>query len=140
MKENFIHKVHITFEARFDYEECLELGILPKTDLKNAVEDYLYIRQREEKPVRDYFRLKYLDEESDEMLLLFVKKCCEFSSMRIWEISGICKETDYDDEYEYLGKNKAWYESPVDITGLPKTDWVTEIGKNVERLKNRTIV
>ena len=46
MKENLIHKVHVTSEAKFDYEECMILGIVPKKDIQEVTEDYLYIKQR----------------------------------------------------------------------------------------------
>jgi len=125
-----IHKVKITPEAEFDYEECLELGNIPKQDLKDVIEDYLYIKQSERKIVDNYFRIKYLDEKNDKMLMLFIKQSMRFVSMQVWEIKGICMYDDFDEDYEQLGKNKTWYKSSLDITLMPKTDWVKEIGKN----------
>ena len=127
MNEYIIHKVGISLEAKFDYEDCLELGIIPKTDIKKLVEQYLTIRKLQKER---YLRLKYLDENSDKMLLLFIKLCGEFSFMQIWSVKGICFERDFDDELEFLGINRNWYESPIDITGNIKYDWVKDLNND----------
>jgi hypothetical protein len=132
MQQNLIHKVHITPEAVFDYEECMKLDVAPKKDIKNEIEDYLYIKQREGQIINQYFRIKYYDEKSDEMLMLFVKKGHMFANMQMWLVVGICLAEDYDEQFEDAGVNKSWYDSKIDITGLPKTDWVKNL--NTESL------
>jgi len=139
MNEIYIHKVHVSPEAKYDYEECMELGVIPKMEIKNAVEEFLYIRQSEGE-LKHYYRLKYFDERSNEMLMLFIRKGKNLLSMQIWEIKGICLAEDFDEDFEDLGKNKSWYESSIDITGFPKIDWVKEIGKNIEEIKTCNII
>jgi len=113
MNKYLIHKAHITPGAKFDYEQCLDLGILPKIQIRNEVEEYLYIKR---KNIGNYFRLKFFDESTDEMLVLFIRKGGGFASMTVWRIEGICLQSDYDEDLEYCGQNKVWYESSVDVT------------------------
>ena len=129
MQQNLIHKVHISPEAVFDYEECMGLLNLDKKDIKNEIEYYLYIKQREGQIINQYFRIKYYDEQSDEMLMLFIKKGHIFANMQMWLVVGISLAEDYDEDYEDTGINKAWYDSSIDITELPKTDWVKNLNK-----------
>ena len=138
MQQNLIHKVHITPEAVFDYEECMKLDVAPKKDIKNEIEDYLYIKQREGQIVKQYFRIKYYDEQSKEMLMLFVKKGHIFASMQMWLVVGICLAEDYDEQFEDAGANKSWYDSS--ITVLAKTDWVNEIHNREQVLKTHRIL
>ena len=140
MLQNLIHKVHITPEAVFDYEECMELDVAPKKDIKNEIEDYLYIKQREGQIIKQYFRIKYYDEKSDEMFMLFVKKGHIFANMQMWLVLGICLAEDYDEQFEDTGVNKSWYDSKIDITGLPKTDWANEIRNREQIVKTHRIL
>ena len=127
MQNNLIHKIQITSGAKFDYEECMELGILPKTEIKNSVEEYLYLRQLNGEIFKHYFKVKFFDEATNKMLILFIKKSAEFLSMLIWRITGICAEEDYVEELEYLGINRNWYNSPIELSEIDKTDFVKAI-------------
>lgn len=63
MQQNLIHKVHITPEAVFDYEECMELDVAPKKDIKNQIEDYIYKKQHEGQKILWYFRIEIYDKQ-----------------------------------------------------------------------------
>ena len=128
MKTKLIHKVHITPEAVFDYEECMELGKLDKKTIKLEIEQMLYIKQDEKQDIKQYFRIKYYDE--DIMIMLFVKKGNKFACMQNWMVVGVCLAEDYDEDYEDTGVNMNWYDSDFDVTA--KTDWVKEIGTKEE--------
>ena len=130
MQQNLIHKVHITPEAVFDYEECMELDVVPKKDIKNQIEDYIYKKQHEGQKILWYFRIEIYDKQLDKMLMVFVKKGQMFASMQMWLVVGICLAEDYDEDYEDTGVNKSWYDSKIDITELPKTDWVNNLNKD----------
>lgn len=140
LRDRLLHKVIITKEAKFDFEECLEHGEFPNAEIKKLVEEYLYIKQLDRRHCQEYFRLKYFDEAAESMLMLFIKKAHRFGTTQGWYIAGICLATDYDEDFEYRGKNKVWYESPVDITAMPKDDWVKDIGERKENIQRCKIL
>jgi hypothetical protein len=44
--------------------------------------------------------------------------------MVIWRMTGICAEEDYDEDLEYLGINRNWYNTPIELSEIDKTDFV----------------
>ena len=117
--EAVINKVVITAEAEFDYES--EFGQrLPKNEIKQETE--LYISGSLSRFSGYYFRIKYLDEATDRMLMLFVYKGVVFGSMQLWEIRGICPAEDWTEELEEDGQIREWLDSKINPT--EETDWV----------------
>ena len=97
---------------------------IPKRDIAIQVEDYLCLRQADDK-LRDvrYFKLKYYDDETDEMLMLFIRKDRALASMQMWLLVGLCKEEDWTEDLENEGIIRGWLESKVEY--IPKVeDWV----------------
>ena len=109
--ETVINKVLITAEARFDYESEFSRP-LPTADIKRETEEYI-----NNKTVRFYgyyFRVKYLDETTDRMLMLFVYKAERFGCMQLWEVRGICPAEDWSAELEEDGQIREWLNSKMD--------------------------
>ncbi len=120
--EVVINKVVITDEARFDYD-CLFGQPIPKADIKRECEEY--IDGRVGRINGFYFRIKYLDETTDEMLMLFFYKGNRFGKMQMWNLAGVCWAEDCTRELEDDGQIKLWVQSSLD----PKetTDWVWDL-------------
>jgi len=95
----------------------------------------LYIRQSEENLIKKYFRLKYIDEASEETLILFLKEINKFSSMCVWKVIGICKESEFDEDLEFLGKNRNWYESPTEQSEIVKEKVIVKNNKYYKTYK-----
>lgn len=128
--ETVINKVVITAEAEFDYES--EFGKrLPKINIKRETEEY--IDGRLSRFSGYYFRVKYLDETTDRMLMLFVYKGVVFGSMQLWEIRGICPAEDWTAELEEDGQIREWLETTINPT--EETDWVWDLRLKEERRK-----
>jgi hypothetical protein len=120
-----INKLNITEEAVFDYEEDLCLGPLDKRGLKIEIEEYIgrlcgVGRLRS----AHYFRARYIDEGSGQMLILFLYKAAEFGSMQVWDLAGICLASEWSEEAEEEGLIRLWLKNK--ITDLKKGDWVFE--------------
>jgi len=120
MQQNLIHKVHITPEAVFDYEECMELGLLDRHLLKEEVEKYIKnMTDRGEFLYSDYLRYEFYDKNSKQMLMIFIYRAEKFGIMQTWRLEGICKESDYDEELEDFGVIRAWLKKKIkDITDV----------------------
>lgn len=120
--EVVINKVVITDEARFDYEDLFGQPI-PKADIKRETEEY--IDGRVGRINGFYFRIKYLDETTDEMLMLFFYKGNLFGKMQMWNLAGVCRADEWTRELEDDGQIKLWLQSSLD----PKetTDWVWDL-------------
>ena len=138
MLTEVINKIIITAEAVFDYSEALGLGALDKRGLKSEVEEYIDIKNRNGRLLREnYFRCKYLDGESDRMLMLFIYRAERMSLMQNWLVMGICFAEDWTEDAEEDGLIRAWVETK--ITDLPdKDDWAVRtrterIIKNTEK-------
>lgn len=120
--EAVINKVVITAEAEFDYES--EFGLrLPKKEIKQETEEY--ISGSLSRFSGYYFRIKYLDEATDRMLMLFVYKGVVFGSMQMWEIRGVCSAEDWTEELEEDGQIREWLDTT--ITPTEETDWVWDL-------------
>lgn len=122
MAEKVINKVNITAEAQFDYEEALNFVML-KTDLKKECEKYINIMQENGRLLYDYyFRCKYLDENSDQMMMLFFYKGKKFGAMQVWDLYGVCRAEDWSEELEDCGQIRAWLTSSINPEDIG--DWV----------------
>ena len=126
-REKLIHKLVITAEAVFDYEEDMKLGKIPRTDIKNLIEDYLAIVDEERSlECVNYLSVKYLSDGVAESLKLFLYKGRRFGKMQIWELRGICEGKDWDKDLESTGVVKNWLGQKVE--NLARTsDWVEEM-------------
>lgn len=122
-REVLIHKVIITAEAKFDYEEAMELGKLPKNDIKNLIEDYLSLKDSEYQACDvKYFSVKYLDDVGG-CLKLFLYKDVRCGMMQNWNLAGICKAQDWCHENETEGLIRHWLKQKTE--GIEKEqDWV----------------
>ena len=128
--EAVINKVVITAEAEFDYES--EFGLrLPKLDIKRETEEY--ISGSLSRFSGYYFRIKYLDEATDRMLMLFVYKGVVLGCMQLWEIRGICPAEDWTVELEEDGQIREWLNTKINPT--EETDWVWDLRLREERRK-----
>ncbi|MFI3165317.1 MAG: hypothetical protein R3Y45_03465 [Bacillota bacterium] len=126
-REVLIHKVIITAEARFDYEEVMEIGELPKDDIKNLIEDYLSLKDGEYQDCDvKYFSVKYLDESVGKYLKLFLYKGERFKSMQMWRLVGICRDKDWNEELEDCGQIRNWHKLQVGKI-KDKSDWVKRL-------------
>lgn len=122
MEKLVIHKAVITAEAQFDYEEVLS-AVMPKRDIKFQLEEYLNIQAAARRlPEHGRLRIKYLDETTDEEYLLFVYRGKRLRSMQLWQVKGVCRYKDYDEDLEAEGQIRAWLES--EINPPPGRDWV----------------
>lgn len=114
-------------EKAFEYAERFEIPTarLKKTDLKHEVEDYIDLQNCDGRLLYDnYFRCKYLDEKSRQMLMLFLYRDIKMGLMQYWRLEGICFADDWTEEAEEDGKIRHWLKGK--ITDLEKGDWVIE--------------
>lgn len=122
MEKLVIHKAMITAEAQFDYEEVLS-AVMPKRDVKFQIEEYLnLLAAAHHLPEYGRLKIKYLDETTDEAYLLFVYRGKRMQSMQLWEVKGVCRYKDYDEELEEDGRIRAWLETSINPP--PGRDWV----------------
>ncbi|MFI3167110.1 MAG: hypothetical protein R3Y32_03230 [Bacillota bacterium] len=125
-REVLIHKVIITAEAKFDYEEIMELGKLPRNDIKNLIEDYLSLKDSEYQDCDvKYFSVKYLDDVGG-CLKLFLYKGERFKSMQMWRLVGISRDKDWNEELEDSGQIRNWLKLKVGKI-IDKSDWVKRL-------------
>lgn len=121
-----IHKVIITKESIFDYEETLFLT-MPKATIKTELEEYIWHLQERNKLPPYYFNVKFYDEDADTTLLLFLYKERAIGKMQFWILKGICNECDYLEWLENNGVIRAWLTSPIDLSELQNScDWVVK--------------
>lgn len=125
-----INKVVITAEAEFDYESEFG-GQLPKNEIKQETEEY--IDGHLSRFSGYYFRVKYLDEMTDRMLMLFVYKGDVFGSMQLWEIRGLCPAESWTPELEDDGQIREWLNSKLDQP--EEIDWVWDLRLREARRK-----
>ncbi len=124
MTQNIINKVVITAEAKFDFEQVLDLGKMPKAEMQYDIEEYIDIKNKDGRMLATkYFRVKYIDERSGEMLMLFIYRSKKMRCMQHWKVKGICIAENWTVEDEESGAIKNWINST--ITDMPKEqDWV----------------
>ena len=144
MEELVIHKVAFAAEAVFDYEHCLierrypadendtdwrldskhdlPLVILPKAEMKAELEEY--IQNHSKHKYKHYFRVRYLDDNFDRELMLFIYRDAKISIMQNWTVKAICFADCWTEDDEEEGRIRSWVETK--ITNLPNDDWVEE--------------
>jgi len=116
-----IHKLNITEEARFDIRECLEIKQFDWQKMKGEVEEYITYQAKENRiPWWGYFRCKYYDEKSDNMLMLFIYKSKKLSIMQHWDLAGVCLAEDWSEEQECEGCIRSWLKQRIE--NLPEED------------------
>lgn len=116
-----INKVVITEEAAFDYEFVVGQQI-PKAEIKNECEIYIENRQSLGRLLWErYFRCKYLDERTGDMLMLFFYKGPMMGRMQLWLCRGICAASDWNEEIEDSGQVRFWLNTALDPK--PTEDW-----------------
>ena len=127
MRKVFIHKIAVTAEAKFDYEEGMGFARIPKIGIVKQVEEYLGLRQEDDKLNNvKYFKLKYYDNTTGEMLWLFIRKDKVFLSIQTWILVGLCKEEDWTEELENDGVVRGWLKSNVEELS-DEEDWVENL-------------
>lgn len=104
-----INKVLITKEARFDYEEVVVNRLMPSGMIKKELEEFFANKNYLER----YFATKFYDEESEKMLLLFLRKGAIFKAMQVWKLAGICEINDYNENLEERGFIKSWLDTYI---------------------------
>ena len=124
MRKVFIHKLVVTAEAKFDYEEGMGFTRIPKRDIAKEVEGYLGLRQKDDKLSNvKYFKLKYYDDTTGEMLWLFIRKDIVLVSIQAWLLVGLCKEEDWTEDLEHDGVVRGWLKTDIEEL-VEEDDWV----------------
>ena len=119
MQREVINKITITAEAVFDYKDCLCLPAFDRRQLKAEVEEYIDNLNKAGRLWREhYFRCKYLDEQSGQMLMLFLYRGEKISVMQYWNLAGICLADDWCEEAEEKGWIRNWLK--MKIQDLPE--------------------
>lgn len=100
-----------------EFEEPL-IKYFPKKEIKADIEEYFRLFNI----TKDYFKLKWHDEQLDEMLYLFFRKGTKLGLMQFYDLVGICRFCDYDEELAEFGYIKNWLDTSI----MPKDepDWV----------------
>jgi len=115
MREKIINVIIATPEAIQDYKEDLRLGTFTQKRLKKDVAEYIDIHHSGGRLYdKRYFRCKYLDEKNDVMLMLFLYRGNKLLNMQYWLLSGICKEGDWDEDFEDKGLIRLWLKTKVE--------------------------
>ncbi|MCL2555427.1 MAG: hypothetical protein FWE03_00210 [Firmicutes bacterium] len=162
MKNLVLHKVNITAEAVFDYEQCLFMREpttckncpskcggdwnkpcpqdeptlkFPKAEYRRELEEYIF-RHRHIKN-NHYFRCKYLDEQTGETLLLFILKRKLVAYVQNWDVVGIIRADEWCEEKEEDGVYRNWYTTRINDPS--EYDWVVEyrIKKELEAVEEK---
>ena len=124
MRKVFIHKLAVTAEAKFDYEEGMGFARIPKNEIAKEVEGYLGLRQKDDKLSNvKYFKLKYYDDTTGEMLWLFIRKDIVLVSIQTWLLVGLCKEEDWTEDLEHDGVVRGWLKTDIEEL-VEEDDWV----------------
>lgn len=126
MRKVLLHKLVVSAEAKFDYEESMVLGDIPERDIVKEIEEHLSFKQQMNKLGNvKYLRLKYFDEKSVTMLMLFIYKRDRISINQVWELRGICEEECWSEDLEDDGIIRGWLKSEVEAL-TDEDDWVDE--------------
>lgn len=122
-----INKVTIADEAIGDYQWLTGLCI-SKDEIKSECEEYINAMNNAGRLLYDYyFKVKYYDENSDNMLMLFLYKSKKFANMQIWKLCGICFSEDWNEVLEDEGHIRVW----LNTTAMSKKDdWVVRVRAN----------
>lgn len=124
-KDAETNKVVMTKEAKCDYESITN-HLLNVTKMKKRLTKYINYQQASGRLLWErYFRVKYYDEQSDRMLMLFVYKGLLDEGKRLWEIKGICFEEDWNEDLEECGQIRVWLNSSLNPPD--EGDWVWDM-------------
>lgn len=104
-----INKVHISKEARFDFEEIIAGKPMPVSDYKKEIEEYFKFII----PVERYFMKRIFDEDINKMLMMFFRKGQTIRTMQIWILAGVCDISDYNELLEERGLIKNWLDNYI---------------------------
>ena len=118
---NDINKIKFSYEAIFDYSVVVNLEIEPY-EIKKELEEYIDNLISANRFQGYYHRVKYFDERSEKMLMLFIYKGIKLHNIQSWEVVGICKASDWDEEIEECGQIRFWLTTR--INDLHQNDWV----------------
>jgi hypothetical protein len=124
-----INKVRVTAEAAFDYKYCLQSygsdpPALDRQSIKQDLEQYINGQTKNGRLVYDrYFRCKWFDEQSGQMLMCFLYRGEKYGIMQEWNLSGLCQEGDWSEDAESDGSIRHWLKQKItDLTD--EDDWV----------------
>ena len=99
---------------------------MPVAEIKKSLEEYIKNMATANRLTQsNCFRVKYIDEQTDETLMLFIYKAERFSIIQTWRVKGICRESEYDEEWENLGFIRSWINSQ--LKPKEESDWVWNI-------------
>ena len=127
MAAEMIHKLEITSKAVFDYREVMSLGELNRVTFKVEIEKYITNMFAEGRLMIDYyFRCNYYDDNSGQMLMLFIYRAEKLGLMQLWRLEGICRADDWCEELEDDGTIKSWLKSAIDDF-YENTDWAVKV-------------
>ena len=116
------NKVVITDEAVFDYEDIVGWQ-MPRADIKQECEFYIDNSQARGRLLWEYyFRCKYLDEATGQMVMLFFYKGERLWNTQLWNCVGCCLAEDWNEELEESGQIRYWLKTVLDPA--PAEDWV----------------
>ena len=139
MRNETINVITITPEAVFDYKEGLDLGSLSGKRIKTDIVEYIDIQRNTKRLCsRQYFRCKYMDEKSGEMLMLFLYRGNKIRAMQYWLLAGICRESEWDEDSEDKGLIRLWLKTKVDDMPDGMDDVVVQRVKEIIQNTNKT--
>ena len=109
----YINKLYISPEAESDYYDITKTAIDKKT-LKDETEEYITNMNIKGKYLNCYRILaKYYDEDTEQTILFFIYRDIKLVNMQMWELKGICRLSDYDEELEDSGIIRSWLNTKI---------------------------
>jgi len=94
----------------------------PKAEIKAELEEY--IQHHSKHKHQYYFRVRWLDEQHNRELMLFIKRSEKISIMQNWTVVGICVASEWTEDLEEDGLVRSWYETKLNEPN--QYDWVEE--------------
>ncbi len=118
-------------------------GRLDEITLKRELSVYIgYQVKAGRVPWWGYFRADYDDDGTGERLKLFIEKGKPFGIMQVWNVVGICRSEDWNEDDEDDGRSRAWCKSdyyeneedvPKDYRDWAVSDRVRQVIQNTEK-------
>lgn len=105
-----IVKLVINKGAIFDYEDIVCKIPMNIGKIRPFLEKEIAVNYKD----KENLRILYMDTESQQKLLFFVKKGYRFGIMQTYMLQGICDEDDYEEEMENDGTITEWLEVEID--------------------------
>jgi len=104
-----------------DYTEGLAINSsiqrrLNQRQLKIDLSEYIQMQSGLKGTLSDkqYFRCKYLDEKTGQMLMLFLYRDKKLRTMQYWLLSGICLAHDWNEDSEDKGLIRLWLKTKIE--------------------------